>query len=67
MRRHSTQYKYKVDTIDLMRTGKLSHNLAAEIIEWCIIMYGKSNWDYYLHTWRFRYKKDYVTFLLRWS
>lgn len=33
---------------------------------WCQNNFA-NNWEMYNHTWRFRFKKDYMLFLLRWT
>lgn len=38
-----------------------------EMIEWCREQFGSRNWALYRFLWRFRYKKDYAYFLLRWK
>lgn len=40
-----------------------------EITQWCIANVGEPTitWSYNSFTYRFRFKKNYVTFLLRWT
>jgi hypothetical protein len=39
--------------------------------QWCLDNFGSYHttfvWKYSAYTWRFRFKKDYVAFLLRWA
>jgi hypothetical protein len=40
-----------------------------EMIKWCEGHFGDygNNWALYMNVWRFRYKKDFSHFLLRWT
>lgn len=62
MRRNSTKFKYKFDETNSTREQR--GDRAAWCEEW---IPNQNNWDLYMGTWRFRYKKDYAKFLLRWT
>lgn len=42
------------------------HEKYEDMRAWCHENFGL-NWQMYRRIWRFRYKRDYQTFLLRWT
>ena len=45
------------------------HRVHTEILDWCHanVGYPRITWSFSNWKWRFRFKRDYTMFLLRWS